>query len=206
MEKTTAQKFDKVSKIYDSPLFQLYYFFAHRASIKFLNNCLKNNADFLDVACGTGIFINKIKKLYPKIRPFGIDNSEGMVALAKKRLNLGTLYVASAEKIPFTDNTFDIITIIDAFYYFQDKEAVLKECYRVLKPGGNLFIFYPAADILPKLLIGYIKFNSKIWLSNSEEYSSFPSKKDFERMAVSAHLQLIKKQIIFFHRFFIFKK
>jgi len=206
MEKSTAQKFDKVAKIYNTPVFQLYYLWAHKTCINFLRNYIKDDSKVLDVACGTGIFLKKINEEKKGLQLFGIDNSEGMISATQKNHTGINLSIANAEKVPFEDNSFDLITIIDAFYYFQNKEAALKECSRVLKPNQHLFLFYMGADILPKFVLKYIQFTSRLFVFNLEEYSAFPSMNELKKMAHAANLELVVKKIRMMHRFILLKK
>ncbi|MCX6720151.1 MAG: methyltransferase domain-containing protein [Candidatus Staskawiczbacteria bacterium] len=206
MEKSTADKFNKVAKIYDTPIFQFFYFFAHKSCIQFLRNYIKDNYSILDVACGTGIFLKKINKKYRGLKLCGIDNSEEMISSANKQSGTITFKTASAEKIPFENNSFDLVMVIDAFYYFQDKETALKECSRVLKPDCHLFLFYPAADIFPNFFLKQIKFISRFLFFNLEEYSSFPKMKELEKIAHKANLKLITKKIKSMNRFILFQK
>lgn len=212
MKNNTENSYDKIAKFYNSPFIQFYYFFAHRHCTYFLKNYLKNNITVLDVACGTGIFLNKINHERKGLHLFGIDNSKNMISIAKK--NYATIHfeTADADKIPFEDNSFDLITIIDAFYYFRDKESTLKECSRVLKPNGYLFIFYMAIDIFPKFILKLIQLISIIFSLNSEGHSTFPKMNELKKMADAANLKLITKKLkivhtmIPLHRFILFKK
>lgn len=206
MEKSTAHKFDKVAKIYNTPIFQLYYLWAHRACINFLKDYLKDNFKILDIACGTGVFLEKIAKEKEGLQLFGIDNSQGMISVANQRHNTINFEVASAEKIPFENNFFDIVTIIDAFYYFQDKEKSLQECSRVLKPNQHLFIFYLAVDTFPKFILKLIRLESKLFFYNTEEYSTFPTMQEFKKMAERSDLQIVAGKIQKLHRFIALRK
>lgn len=203
---STSYKFDKVAHIYNTAVFQFFYFFAHGACLKFLQPYIKDNFNILDIACGTGIFLKKISKKNNSTKLFGIDNSKKMISVANKIPSNITFKVADAESLPFDDNSFDLITVIDAFYYFQNKEKVLKECFRILKPNCQLFIFYPAADILPKFIFNLVKITSKSLFFNLEEYSEFISIKALEKLADSAGLTIVKKKIKILHRFILFKK
>jgi len=205
-EKSTAHKFDSIARIYNTPIFQLYYLWAHRACINFLKNNVKDDFKILDIACGTGIFLKKIKQVKTNLQLFGIDNSEKMIATAEQYSNKINFKVSGAEKIPFEDNSFDLITIIDAFYYFQDKEAVLKECGRTLKTDGHLFIFYPANDLFPKFILNQIWAASKFLFFNLEEYSEFLKVNEVKKMANTANLELVFKKNKLMHRFILFKK
>jgi ubiquinone/menaquinone biosynthesis C-methylase UbiE len=206
MGKNTAHKFNKVAKIYNTPIFQLYYLWAHKACINFLKDYVKDKFKVLDVACGTGIFLRKIDKHYKGLELFGIDNSKEMISIANQYPDVINFMVASADKIPFENNSFDLITIIDAFYYFQDKEAVLKECFRILKPNHSLLIFYPAIDIFPKFILEQIKFFSRLFLMNLEEYSDFIKVKPLKNMAIATNFASVEEKTKLIHRFFIFIK
>ncbi|MCX6720957.1 MAG: class I SAM-dependent methyltransferase [Candidatus Staskawiczbacteria bacterium] len=206
MEKSTASKFNKVARIYNTPIFQFYYLFAHKSCINFIKNTIKDNYKILDVACGTGIFLKKINKIKSGLHLSGIDNSEQMISIANKQQDVISFGVASAEKIPFEDNSFDLVTIIDAFYYFQDKKAALSECSRVLKPNQYLFLFYPAFDILPKFILKQIQITSRLLFFNLEEYSALPRLSEVEKIATENHLKTIKKKMLGMHRFILFKK
>jgi ubiquinone/menaquinone biosynthesis C-methylase UbiE len=70
---------------------------------------------------------------------FGVDISSGMIKKAKIR-NDSEVAVGDAEVLPFRDNTFDCISSILAFSYLQNPENMLKEAFRVIKPGGSISI------------------------------------------------------------------
>jgi ubiquinone/menaquinone biosynthesis C-methylase UbiE len=93
------------------------------------------NENYLDVGCGTGNLL-KIAKVYFK-RITGIDISEEMLKLSRKYTD--ELYCANAEAMPFEDNTFNVITANSVLHHFYDPGSVIKEMYRVCKPGGTVF-------------------------------------------------------------------
>jgi demethylmenaquinone methyltransferase/2-methoxy-6-polyprenyl-1,4-benzoquinol methylase len=45
-----------------------------------------------------------------------------------------------AGRLPFNDGTFDVVTSTEAFHWFPDQDAVLREVYRVLTPGGRFLL------------------------------------------------------------------
>jgi demethylmenaquinone methyltransferase/2-methoxy-6-polyprenyl-1,4-benzoquinol methylase len=100
----------------------------------------------LDTATGTAdIPIMIAKYLRPK-KIIGIDISEGMLELGRKKiaaLNLSgsiELQVGDCEAINFPDNVFDAITVAFGVRNFENLENGLREMIRVLKPGGKLVI------------------------------------------------------------------
>jgi len=68
-----------------------------------------------------------------------LDPSEGMLAVARKKLN-ATFVVGRAEAMPFPDDSFDFLTMGYALRHVTSLEETFREYRRVLKPGGKLLI------------------------------------------------------------------
>lgn len=103
--------------------------------------------DVLDVGCGAGG-----KSLYylgcGANKVVGIDivpkYKEESEALAKKLGLCGfEFFCEDASKTSFDDNTFDTVIMNDAMEHVAKPEEVLAEMYRILKPGGRLFVNFP---------------------------------------------------------------
>ena len=96
----------------------------------------------LDIGCGTGA---NMQLLMQHATVFGLDLSEEALRLSKTR-DVPCLSQANAMSLPFNDGCFDLCTLMDVLYHraVEDKCAPLKESWRVLKPGGYLFINVPA--------------------------------------------------------------
>lgn len=102
-----------------------------------------NSLRILDLACGTGNYIQQQMKFYNdyNIEWIGVDKSNAMLSLAiKKRLNANFIN-CDAHSLPFENNSFDFIKNRFAFHHFNDKTKVLLEIYRILKKGGVLSIY-----------------------------------------------------------------
>ncbi len=99
----------------------------------------------LDAGCGTGGLMVKLAK-YGSVT--GVDANAEAIKFARKRKLEVTK--ASIEKLPFGDNTFDLVTSIDVIYHRQvsDDVRALKEFRRVLKGGGVLILRVPANKFL----------------------------------------------------------
>lgn len=96
----------------------------------------------LDVGCGNG----NLFKMLPenKYELFGVDFSENMILEAKNSCKgKATFSVADAERLPFKDNTFNIVVCNASFHHYIHPDAVLSEMRRVLKKGGQLLIGDP---------------------------------------------------------------
>jgi ubiquinone/menaquinone biosynthesis C-methylase UbiE len=117
-------------------------------------------ADLLDIACGTGLFIARLRTHRPQVRVTGVDISEEMLAVARARFN-DDAYVrfiaAGAECLPIDDASFDIVACNNAFHLVQDASAALREFRRVLRPGGRVVIIdwcidYPQVAVMAAVL------------------------------------------------------
>lgn len=95
-------------------------------------------AKILDVGCGKGRFSRKLKDLGFEV--IGLEPSTGLVKIAKKN-NPDILFVeASATKMPFPDDTFDILICVSVLEHIPDTQKALQEMARVLKNGGHLLV------------------------------------------------------------------
>ena len=111
--------------------------------------------NILDVATGTGdLAIAMLKATPDKIT--GIDISNGMLEIGRKKIKEKgledkiSLQQADSENLPFEDNGFDAVCVSFGARNFENLEKGLSEMYRVLKPGGNLYILeFSQPDIFP---------------------------------------------------------
>jgi ubiquinone/menaquinone biosynthesis C-methylase UbiE len=92
----------------------------------------------LEVPVGTGVLTMPVYATLPKADITCLDYSPDMMAAAKRRSPGNVQFVqGDVGKLPFEDNTFDIVLSMNGFHAFPDKEAAYRETFRVLKPGGT---------------------------------------------------------------------
>ena len=99
----------------------------------------------LDVACGTGRFLDFVKQTWPRLPALGIDMSEAYIAEAKRHLKRWcwiNLIVANGEALPVPNESQDAVTSIFMIHELPPKvrRNVFREFARVLKPGGRLVV------------------------------------------------------------------
>ena len=105
----------------------------------------------LDVGCGGGFTIRRLLKRSKDAQVYGIDISEESVAKAKK-VNAEVLdkqvfiTQGSAEKLPYEDKKFDLVTAVETVYFLPNLPDCLQEVRRVLKPGGKFAILVEVVD------------------------------------------------------------
>lgn len=92
----------------------------------------------LDIGCGTGVFLGLVAARGAD--PHGIDASEPLIDLARRRLPEADLRVGDMEALPFGDDTFDLVTGFTSFFFANDMTAALREAGRVAKPGAPVVV------------------------------------------------------------------
>lgn len=91
----------------------------------------------LDVGTGTGNVISKVPEGPLRV---GVDLSPEMIEQARRKFPDLFLVVAESGALPFADGTFDIVVTYSALHHVPDSLAAVLEMFRVLAPGGTLFL------------------------------------------------------------------
>ncbi|NBU80261.1 MAG: bifunctional demethylmenaquinone methyltransferase/2-methoxy-6-polyprenyl-1,4-benzoquinol methylase UbiE [Flavobacteriaceae bacterium] len=105
----------------------------------------KNPETILDIATGTGDLVIMMANTSAN-KIIGLDISAGMLKVGKKKIEAKKLsekiemVLGDSEKIPYSDNYFDAITVSFGIRNFETMEKGLSEIYRVLKPNGIFVI------------------------------------------------------------------
>ena len=95
----------------------------------------------LDVGCGTGVLAREVaSRLGVKQNVTAVDINESMLAVAKEIEPDIAWHQADATALPFADNSFDVVMSQFMLMFVPDREAALREMWRVLKPGGRLLV------------------------------------------------------------------
>jgi len=93
----------------------------------------------LDTGCGLGMYVRAFRRFSDEV--YGIDLDPDRITQASRELP--NLQVASAERLPFEDNSFDVALSHEVWEHVGDDRAAAREAVRVLRPGGRLVVFVP---------------------------------------------------------------
>lgn len=140
--KTGARRqFDAWSSSYDRSLLQ-WLFFRPSHDLLLKHIVLRPGARVFDVGCGTGLFVRRLLTQNPLVTAVGLDLSEAMLAQAAANCAAVAdrleLIRGDSEVLPFATGSFDVVTCIHSFHHYPHQQPVIREMFRVLKPGGQL--------------------------------------------------------------------
>ncbi len=161
--------FDTISGNYDN----LNRIISFGSDIKWRNKILKmilkkSPESILDVATGTGDLAIKFARKSKATKIIGLDISEGMLSVAKKKISDTILsekvefIKGDSEALPFSTNSYDAITVSFGIRNFENLEKGLSEIYRVLKPKGLFIILETSIPAKFPFKQGYLFYTKRV--------------------------------------------
>jgi len=144
-----------------------------RKTVKSLQ--LSPGSKVLDLACGTGDLCRELAKR--GYRPVGVDRSAGMLAAQR---TTAPLIRGDALVLPFRSNSVDGVVCGFALRNFSSLKPFLKECARVLRPGGRVALLEVAEPENSVLRWGHGQYFGKVvplvggLLSDRDAYQYLP--------------------------------
>ena len=95
----------------------------------------------LDVGCGTGELLRRVRANVPDAVLAGLDPVPEMLDVAREKLSgRDDLRVGYADRLPWNAGTFDVVVSCNMFHYISDPLTALREMARVLRPAGALVL------------------------------------------------------------------
>ena len=96
-------------------------------------------SNICDIGTGTGIVANHIAPFCKQVD--AIDKNKAMMKKRKNQFcNNVFFYQMDAEELDITENSYDIVVSRMCFHHIDNPQHAIKECYRILKPGGNMVL------------------------------------------------------------------
>jgi demethylmenaquinone methyltransferase/2-methoxy-6-polyprenyl-1,4-benzoquinol methylase len=121
---------------------------------------IRDGGIVLDVAVGTAEIALAISRRHPRARVVGVDFSPAMLGVGHKKIGIKgfasriSLTAGDGRQLPIASNSVDAVTISFGIRNVEERYLALSEFYRVLKPGGNLYVMefsYPDQPQLHRL-------------------------------------------------------
>lgn len=148
-----VEKFNCWSSTYEDSWSQYLYFDRIHKGVIGLVNVESAPGDIVDIGCGTGRLLRRIRERWPYARLIGVDPAEGMVKKARQMMPDSTFIVSPAESIPLPDASVDLVFSTTSFHHWSDQLQGIREIRRILRSGGQFFLSDIAA---PKFLFRFV--------------------------------------------------
>jgi len=103
----------------------------------------RKGSRFLEVGSGMGHLTGQLEDTF---ETFGCDINHWAVKQSKAVVDTSLLQTASAQELPYKDNSFNVIIIKHIVEHLPDPQKAIKEIARVLEPGGTLILATPNLD------------------------------------------------------------
>ena len=129
----------------------------------------------LELGCGPGFYACRLSEELPMLHATGVDLSENLIQRAESRarsrhLSNCTFQHADAHALPYPSNTIDTIVVSRLFLIIPDKEGVVRELHRVLKPDGRCFIAEPTSGFRTRFPLAFMWVLSRLTTSPAGKY------------------------------------
>ena len=150
----------------------------------------------LELGCGPGFYACRLSEEYPNLRTTGVDLSETLIRRAKNRaaarqLSNCSFQHADAHSLPYPSASIDCVVVSRLFLIVPDKEGIIQEIFRVLKPSGRCFIAEPTSGFRTRLPLALMWLLARLTTSPAGKYRE-PQQADV--MSPTAFEALVRTQ------------
>ena len=146
----------------------------------------------LELGCGPGFYACRLSEEFPNLRTTGVDLSFSLIQRAKDRaaarqLSNCSFQRADAHSLPHPSGSIDCIVVSRLFLIVPDKEGIVREIFRVLKPSGLCFIAEPTSGFRTRLPLALMWLLARLTTSAAGKYrepqqADVMSRTDFARL------------------------
>ncbi len=193
-----ADKYDLINKVMS---FGTQNYIKYK-SIKKLG--IRPFAKVIDLCCGTGDLCRIIKQIEPAADVTGIDFSDNMLEIARKKDKDKTVQYLRGDvtNLPCPGNTFDFAVMGFGLRNIQNAEKAVEEVYRILKPGGCFMhldfgkhnFLSKVYDMTTPLIINFLSENKSAYSYLIKSKQIFPEPEDLIKDFESKGFKLKKRK------------
>lgn len=142
-------------------------------STKIISDHLPKNRKVLDAGCGIGGFLLSFKNVYEN-RYIGVDFSISALKTLRRYDESQLVVKSNVLNLPFSESSFDMVVSLGVVEHFEDGPVdALKECYRVLKPGGMLICSVPFANLIRHLIYPVYRVAFRYLFGKTKNFSEY---------------------------------
>jgi ubiquinone/menaquinone biosynthesis C-methylase UbiE len=121
----------------------------------------------IELGCGPGFYSRRLAARHPSVLAVGLDRSPAQVADARLRaaragLDNCRFDIGDVAAMPFADASIDALVAARLFVVVEDRERVLVEMHRVLRPGGRAFISEPRSGIHARMTLALMHLADRL--------------------------------------------
>ena len=129
----------------------------------------------LELGCGPGFYVCRLAAEYPALRTTGVDLSVRLIQRAQDRaaarhLSNCSFEHADAHSLPYPSGSVDCIVVSRLFLIVPDKEGIIREIFRVLRPEGRCFIAEPTSGFRTRLPLAVMWLLARLTTSPAGKY------------------------------------
>jgi ubiquinone/menaquinone biosynthesis C-methylase UbiE len=149
----------------------------------------------LELGCGPGFYACRLSEELPALHTTGVDLSVRLIERARSRarslrLKNCTFDRADAHELPYEAESVDAIVVSRLFLIVPEKEQIVGEIFRVLRPAGRCFIAEPTSGFRTRLPLAVMWLLSRLTTSPAGKYrepqqADVMSRPDFEALVES---------------------
>ncbi|WP_232298836.1 class I SAM-dependent methyltransferase [Granulicella tundricola] len=124
----------------------------------------------LELGCGPGFYACRLSEELPTLQTTGVDLSVALIERATSRaksrqLSNCSFQHADAHSLPYPSHSIDAVVVSRLFLIVPDKEGIVREIHRVLRPGGRCFIAEPTSGFRTRLPLAVMWILSRLTTS-----------------------------------------
>ncbi len=142
-------------------------------AVALLQRCQPDiTGNHLDIGSGHGDLIRLMRERFA-VTSFACDYTDALMQLPGQRVDIADL---NHDPLPYPDAQFSVVTCTEVIEHVENHRRLLRECHRVLKPGGLLVVSTPnilnIKSRLRYLLFGFYNLFGPLYVADREKHST----------------------------------